>query len=301
MTDGEIEHLAHEAMQREDFVQAERLLKSLENGESDYALTSLGWMHENGYLGARNNKIARMYFERAIAIGSASAHLQMALLLANENKLQETCEVIDKGMKIDNNEYMTELVNLKSITVDHIALQEIERKNYKKALIVLNSQMPPESEYTLSTLGWLYQTGVAGTKDQALARLYYQRAGKLGSIETNFQIGMIDLSQNNMEAARAAFQKGAELEHLPSMSKLAEMMIEGQGGSVEKERGMKLLLYCAERGHILSKIRILRIDIDTTRNIFLRSIKRLKYLIILVELASEVARGYRPINYYEFR
>jgi TPR repeat protein len=301
MTDGEIEHLAYEAMQREDFVQAERLLKSLKNGESDYALTSLGWMHENGYLGARSNKIARTYFERAMAIGSANAHLQMALLLANENKLRESCEVIDKGMKIDNNEYINDLINLKSIILDNIVLQEMKRKNYQKAFIALKSQMPPESEYTLSTFGWLYQTGAAGTKDKTLARWYYQRAGNLGSIETHFQIGMIELGQNNSEAARTAFQEGARLEHLPSTSKLAEMMIEGQGGPVEMEQGMKLLMYCAERGHILSKIRLLRIDMNGTHNVFVRAFKRSKYLVILIELVREIARGSRPSNYYEFR
>lgn len=300
MTDGEIENLACEAMQREDFVLAERLFKSLKNGESEYALLSLAWMHEN-HLGVPNSKIARSYFKRAMAIGSANAHLQMALILANENKLQEALEIIDEGMKIDNNDYIDNLINLKSITLDNIAAQEIERKNYQKAFIILKSQMPPESEYTLLTLGWLYRAAVVGIEDKTLARLYYQRAGKLGSIEAHFQIGMIELGQNNSEAARAAFQEGARLEHLPSTSQLAEMMIEGQGGSVEIERGMKLLIYCAERGHILSKVRLLKIDLNATHNIFTRAFKRLKYIIIIIELIREITRGTQPSNYYELR
>jgi TPR repeat protein len=301
MTDGEIENLACEAMQREDFVLAERLFKSLKNGESEYTLVSLGFMHVCGYLGAPNNKIARRYFKRAMAIGSANAHLHMASLLAHENKLQEALEIIDEGMKIDNNDYIDNFIKLKSITLDNIADQEFERKNYQKAFMILKSQMPPESEYTLLRLGWLYQTGVAGIKDKTLARLYCQRAGKLGSIEAHFQIGMIELSQNNSEAARAAFQEGARLEHLPSTSQLAEMMIEGQGGSVEIERGMRLLIYCAERGHILSKVRLLKIDINATHNIFVRAFKRLKYITILIEMRREISRGSRPSNYYEFR
>ena len=301
MTDDEIEHLAYEAMQREDFDLAEGLFKSLENEESDYALISLGWMHENGHLGARNNKLARTYFERALAMGNRNAHLKMALILANENKLRESLEIIDKGMKIDNNEDVNDLTNLKSIVLDKIAFKEMERKNYKEAFDILQSQIQPESEYTLATLGWLYNTGVAGIKDNNLARLYCRRASELGSIDAHFQIGMIELSQNNNEAARTVFQEGARLEHLPSISKLAEMMIEGKGGPIEVGPGVELLISCAERGHILSKVRLLRIEINEGHNAFIKVFKRLKYLFILVELIREIVRGSQPSNYYEFR
>lgn len=301
MTDDEIEHLGYEAMQRENFALAERLFESLEDGESDYALTCLGWMHENGYLGATNKKLARTYFERAMAIGSANAHLQMALLLMNENRLTESVETIDRGIAIDNSDFVNELRNLKSIILDHLARQNIERKQYKTAMIILQSQIPPESEYTLATLGWLHHTGMAGVKNNNLSRTYYQRAGELGSIDANFQIGMVELSENNNEAARAAFQEGAQLQHLPSMSKLASMMIEGQGGLLDLEQGVVLLTHCSEKGHILSKMRLLKINIDEERNIFIRLIRRLKYIPILFKLIREVILGSKPSNYYEFR
>lgn len=301
MTDDEIELLAYEAMQREDFGLAERLFTSLENKESDYALTSLGWMHENGYLGVPNKKLARTYFERAMSIGSANAYYERALILANEGKFLESRETIDKGMAIENNNIYQEFINLKSIVSDHLAIKEVGRKNYKEAFLILQSQSPPESVYTLSTLGWLYHTGLAGIRDKDLARLYYRRAGELGSIDIHFQIGMIELSENNNEAARTAFHEGAELEHLPSISKLAEMMIEGQGGSIEIEQGIKLLTTCAEKGHILSKIRLLRIEINGTRRALDRIIKRLKYVIILFYLIKEIIKNSQPSNYYEFR
>ena len=301
MTNDEIEYLAYEAMQREDFGLAERLFKSLEIGESDYALISLGWMHQNGYLGTQNSKLARTYFERALVLGSGNAHLQMAIILANENKLRESVEIIDKGMKIDNKECVNDLISLKSIVLDKIVDKKMERKNYKEAFIILQSQIKPQSEYTLSTLGWLYHTGVAGIKDNNLARFYFKGAGELGSIDALFQIGMIELGENNNEAARTVFEEGARLEHLPSISKLAEMMIEGKGGPIEVARGMDLLIYCAERCHFLSKIRLLRIEIYGTPNFFIRLFKRLRYLNILVELISNIVKGSQPSNYYEFR
>jgi TPR repeat protein len=303
MTDDEIEHQAYEAMKCEDFALAERLFKSLEDGESDYALTSLGWMHENGCLGATNKKLATTYYERAMAIGSENAHLQMALLLANDSRLPESLEAINRGMEtaIDNRDLVDKLRNLKSLVLDHLACQNIERKEYEGALKILQSQIPPESEYTLSLLGWLYHTGVAGVKNNNLSRTYYRRAGELGSIDANFQIGMVELSEDNDEAARAAFQEGAQLQHFPSISKLASMMIEGQGGHLDVKEGILLLMRCAEQGHILSKVRLLKIEINEEKNVLIRLMIRLKYVSILIELMNEVIRGSKPSNYFEFR
>jgi TPR repeat protein len=301
MTDDEIEDQAYEAMKCEDFALAERLFMSLEDGESDYALTSLGWMHENGCLGATNKKLATTYYERAMALGSENAHLQMALLLANDSRLSESLEVIDKGMKIDNSDLADKLHNFKSIVLDHLARKNIERKEYDKAIKILQSQIPPESEYTLATLGWLYHTGVAGVKNNNLARTYYRRAGELGSIDANFQIGMVELSENNYTAARTAFQEGARLQHLPSTSKLALMMIEGQGGPPDLEEGILLLMRCSEQGHILSKKRLLKIEINEESNLLIRSIITFKYIPILIQLIKEIIRGSKPSNYYEFR
>ena len=301
MTDEEIELLAYKAMQREDFRLAEQLFASLENENSGYALTSLGWMHENGYLGTSDKKRARTYFERAMATGDVDAHFQLALLQSNQGEFLEARATIARGMAFDDKECAEKLENLNSIVSDHLSRVYIENKKYKDAFSILKLKRPPESEYALLALGWLYHTGAAGIRDTDLARSYYKQAAELGSIEVHFQTGMLELNEKNIEAARTAFGEGAQLGHLPSVSKLGEMMIEGQGGAIEIEQGTKLLVSCATKGHILSKKILLDFDIRHASGVLRKMIKKMKYASILFDLIGQILKGSEPSNYYEFR
>lgn len=182
-----------------------------------------------------------------------------------------------------------------------VAFEAIEKFDYSKALDILRAQDQFESEYTLNALGWLYETGKAGPTDVNLAKAYYSRAVAIGSVESYFRIGMLELAQGNEIAARNAFLEGAIAGHLPAMSKVGEMMCQGSGGPVEADRGIRLLQSASEKGHVLSKIRLKRLEISRTDNFFMKLILRMQLLYIGKKAVLGLRKDINSDTVYEFR
>lgn len=301
MTDQELEQLAHEALQRKDFALAATLLKSLNNQESEFALAIFGWMYLNGHIGAPNVKLARSYFERGVALGHEEAYYQLALLFIEEKSYEISSEVIILALDTFTDFDRVRYINLLSLVSDRIASEHIERREYNVALRILQSQEEPKSEYALVNLGWLHTLkGADGNKDNKLARYYFERASVVGSVESHFQLGMIELEEGNATLARQELGDGARLGHLPSMSKLAEMLINGEGGAADYESGIAMLKASAVKGHVMSRVRLLKMEIKGTRNPVTKMIKHIKYIGIISGLIQQIGQG-NISEYYEFR
>jgi TPR repeat protein len=81
MADNAEERLAADALAREDFEEALRLLLPLAERNSEYAFLCLGSLYASGTASAPDTDRARLYFERAIESGSAAAHSELGRLV----------------------------------------------------------------------------------------------------------------------------------------------------------------------------------------------------------------------------
>ena len=271
MTDYETESIAYDAMKRRDYSTAMYLLKPLADRDSIYALTTIGWIYEYGSPDQLDRGQARAYFEKAIALGSEDASLEMAWLLMNENRLAEARAILEKGKNTGGADFDDALKILANKETDFVAFEAIESKDYRKAFDVLEPYRDVGSPYTLTTLGWLYQTGRGCTINMDLARSLFRRAAEIGYADAYYRIGLLELEQEDDEAARAAFAYGATKEHFPSITKLGEMMVEGKGGPIDLEQGMSVLKRTADQGHIMAKIALARAEANAENNMLKNS------------------------------
>ena len=111
---------------------------------------------------------------------------------------------------------------------------------------------------------------------------------------------MLELAQGNDEAARAAFQDGANLGHRPAITKLGKMMVDGRGGPIDIEGGMSLLGSAAQQGHIMARIELAEIAQELEKNFIKRILMKLKSLIILRDIVTEAKKEDQSPNLYEF-
>ena len=93
----ESELYAAELIDREEFPEAERLLASLADEGSVYALMALAWIYENGCLGSKNVRFAQYYYEQAISRESTDALLHLGLLLLSEDRKVEAQMAFERG------------------------------------------------------------------------------------------------------------------------------------------------------------------------------------------------------------
>ena len=300
MIDEEIERLAYDATERGDYDIAVRLLEPLADKGSLYALTTLGWIYQNGRPDVLDSDLARKYYERAIALGSANACLDMGWLLIGEGKFAEARAVLEKGKEEGDRNFEEALDFLATTEAEFNAFKAIEDGNYKMAFDLLEPHKAVDSEYTLTALGWLYETGRGGGTDKDQAGSLYRRAAKIGCIDAHFRIGMLELAQGNDEAAQIAFQDGANLAHLPAVTKLAEMMIDGKGGPADVEQGMKFLTSAAEQGHIMARMKLAEIRYREEKNIIKKIFLKIKYFGIIKDVIAEAKKEARSPNIYEF-
>jgi uncharacterized protein len=89
LDDDRAERLAVQAMEKEDYEEALRLLLPLVERNSEYALLLLGWIYATGATGITDMDTARSYYEHAAAQGSTRAYLGLGrLLLAQGDESQ---------------------------------------------------------------------------------------------------------------------------------------------------------------------------------------------------------------------
>ena len=94
----ESERHAAELIERQHYHEAERLLISLSDQGSVYALEALAWINENGCTGRKDKKAAQRFYEQAISRGSTEALLDLGLLLSEEGREDEARTVFERGV-----------------------------------------------------------------------------------------------------------------------------------------------------------------------------------------------------------
>jgi len=105
--DVEIENLAFQAVEVGNYQEARLLLEPLIDRESEYALMTLGWMHENGKSVPVDIKLAESLYRRAIGNGCLEAYNCLGLVLCKEGELVEARNAYMEGAKLGNLGSMT--------------------------------------------------------------------------------------------------------------------------------------------------------------------------------------------------
>ncbi|MCE2891520.1 MAG: tetratricopeptide repeat protein [Aquidulcibacter sp.] len=300
MTEDDVERLANDAMQRQDYETAMNLLSSLADKDSNYALEALAWIYANGPPHLVNKDLARKFYERLVAKGSVEGHLEFGWHLIAQRNFIEARAILERGKAIGGGEFDEAIEKLTHYEAELAAYKAIEARDYWQAFTLLDGQRRCRSAYTLATLGWLYEMGLGVASDPSLARILYHQASELGDLDACYRLGRLELEDGNSEAARAEFSRGALKGHLASTSKLAEMMVEGVGGPIDLEQGMRLLSKVAAEGHIASKIKILKLEVKTTKNIFGKILVWLKHLPKIIFAALDSSKPEYSQTHFEF-
>lgn len=102
MNDAEIENFAAEAIKTENYSEARRLLEPLAKANSEYALLTLGWIHESGKGAPLDYSLAATYYDQATKIGCLEAFSSLGRVLWADNKLKEAREKFKEGAELGN-------------------------------------------------------------------------------------------------------------------------------------------------------------------------------------------------------
>jgi TPR repeat protein len=291
MTTQNAEELAAQAIETGRYDEAVRLLRPLEDKNSEYALLTLGWIYDTGAIGPPDKDAARRYYERAAACGSASAYLYLGILLLRNDEEVAARAAFECGAELHNDECKVELSRLANKDIERLATQAIESGAYGEALRLLRPLGEGDSEAALLSLGWLYETGAGGAADKDAARLCYQRAAALGSSSACFELGRLLLSQGEESQSRSAFEAGAERGDISSMSKLGRMMVEGRGGHTDLDAGSEWLKRAAAQGHIFAQRTLLNMEERNAKSVWERLSLKRKIALLAIKGAKEISKN----------
>ncbi len=300
MTDDEIEECAYQAIERRDYDTARDLLTPLLDRDSASAFNAIGWLYRHGHPDQLNKELARQHFEKAIALGSADACFEMGWLLIEEDRLPEARAILEKGKEKGDADFDGALKAIAAREAEFLAIEAFESKDYRKAFELLAPHQEVDAEYTLTTLGWLHETELGGVSDLDLARSLYLRSAKIGSADAYYRIGWLEQKEGNDEAARAAFALGAAAANFPSMTRLGEMMVQGQGGPIDFDQGMSFLKRAADQGQIVARIELARAGIKAENNQLKRLWFRIKSSEIIIDIIKEFIRDKKSFNLFDF-
>lgn len=137
---------------------------------------------------------------------------------------------------------------------EQLAARAIEEGAYEEAVRLLRPLAERNSAYALLTLGWIYETGATGIPDKEAARSFYEHAASQGSVTADLYLGWLLLRDGKEIEARAAFERGAQLNNDECKAALARLSDntdeKAAARALEKENfeeAVRLLIPLAER------------------------------------------------------
>jgi TPR repeat protein len=142
---------------------------------------------------------------------------------------------------------------------ESIAGHAIEAGAYEDAVRLLRPLAERNSEYALLTLGWIYETGAIGAPDKDAARSFYEHAASQGSATACLYLGRLLWRDAQEIEARAAFERGAQLNNDECKSDLARLVNNAEEKLADEafkegayEKAIRLLRPLAERNSVFA-------------------------------------------------
>lgn len=105
-------------------------------------------------------------------------------------------------------------------------------------------------------VGWIYHHGLGLQEDLEEARKWYSLAAGQGSMEAQFNLGVLCMKQGDSAAGRDWYQKAASQGYLPACYRLAWSYESGSGTTLDREKAFNLFEQTTREGHLPSQMAI---------------------------------------------
>lgn len=105
-------------------------------------------------------------------------------------------------------------------------------------------------------VGWIYHHGLGLQENLGEAHKWYSLAAGQGSMEAQFNLGVLCMKQGDFSAGRDWYQKAASQGYLPACYRLAWSYESGSGTTVNREKAFNLFEQTMKEGHLPSQMAI---------------------------------------------
>jgi TPR repeat protein len=103
-------------------------------------------------------------------------------------------------------------------------------------------------------VGWIYHHGLGLQENLEEARKWYSLAAGQGSMEAQFNLGVLCMKQGDFVSGRDWYQKAASRGYLPARYRLAWSYESGSGTTIDREEAFHLFEQTAKEGHLPSQM-----------------------------------------------
>lgn len=91
-----------ELLRLKKYESAALVLQPMAEKENPYALLSLGWLYDSGYLGKKDIALAKFYYQKAADLGIGAGCFELARLLYDESDFYASRIIFAKGVETGN-------------------------------------------------------------------------------------------------------------------------------------------------------------------------------------------------------
>lgn len=154
-----------------------------------------------------------------------------------------------------------------------------DAERYSEALALFRNLAEAGISRAQLMTGWIYHHGLGLQENFEEARNWYSRAAAEGSIEAQFNLGVVCMKQGNFTAGHDWYQKAASEGYLPARYRLAWSFESGSGTTVDREKAFNLFEGASKEGHLPSQMMIAKRLLAGYRG----SIQRLVGLVLMLK------------------
>jgi TPR repeat protein len=291
------EHNAWLLMEARDYKEAARLFEPLAERGSVWANVNLGWLYENGHIGAPDLDKAIAAFEKAAVPGYAEGMYYLGQALLKKGNRTRAQKVFREGAAELHLGCASELLLLE----EHLAWEMLDARKYEDAAQLFDALAVRGSVYALINLGWIYERGHRGAPDPKKAIALWEEAARAGRIDAKYRIARALLRGGDPTRARGLFLEGADVGYKPCIYWAGKMLVRGQGGPADRDAGLLLLKRAAESGHEFARRELLRLELRETSTMFGRLRVRGKFIKAAVALVRRITREPDLLHSEDFR
>jgi len=249
----ESEKLANNAIASGRYEQASKLLQSLAEQDSEYALLTLGFFHQEGRLGRADLHKAKAYYQRAADLGSGDAHYRLGCIALESLDYAAAHAAFMTGADLGDDQ-CKKVLSERDLFAESELEKAIDSRDFQSAVEHMEKLADLGSASALGEIGWIYHSGQIGTPDLLLAKKYYERAIKAGNTSVSGNMGLLLLEEGEKIQARDAFLRGAEDGQPSCMYQLSRMLRNGDGGTIDVKQADIWLSKAAAQGHLVSQL-----------------------------------------------
>ena len=170
------------------------------------------------------------------------------------------------------------------------ALNLLESGNFAEGVLVLEASASKGDAEAATYLGYLCLTGLPnGTANPTAAKQWFLKGSELGSMESEFQFGLIEIDLGAPDAAFSWFEKAANQGHIAAAQRMGYLDLHDKNLSSDKALiGFEKMKWAAIQGHAFAMrdlSKALMTGVLGQRALYQAFHLRFKSLVTLIRLA----------------